>query len=129
LKKKQQAETAKLLERAIALVQHRSTARCARGAATIAAARAQTFRCPASARMTEYHTRRYLEAEQFLAQAVDVEPRSADAHFNRGAVLMSLGRFEEARTKLSAGGCLETGSMPTHFTTWRHVCGMPESAG
>ena len=49
--------------------------------------------------MSEYHAQSYAEAERHLGRAVEVEPRSAKAHLNRGVALYALGRFEEA------GGC------------------------
>jgi predicted O-linked N-acetylglucosamine transferase (SPINDLY family) len=58
----------------------------------------------------EYQARNYLEAELHLSQAVDVEPRSAKAHLNRGAVLHELQRYEEAAAGYRRAIALDPGS-------------------
>src|SRR3954470_854326 len=98
LKKKQQAEAAKLLERAVALVNTGSLPDARAVLQQLLQLSPRHFDALHLLGMTEYHTRRYHEAEQLLAQAVDAEPRSVDAHFNRGVILSLLGRHAEART-------------------------------
>jgi len=44
----------------------------------------------------ELEAQRYLEAEALLGRAVQVDPRSADAHLHHGLALNGLKRFEEA---------------------------------
>jgi predicted O-linked N-acetylglucosamine transferase (SPINDLY family) len=60
--------------------------------------------------MFEYQAGRYHEAEVYLSQAVDVEPRSAMAHLNRGAVLHAQQRFEEAAAGYRRAIALDPGS-------------------
>jgi predicted O-linked N-acetylglucosamine transferase (SPINDLY family) len=121
LKKKQQAETAKLLERAISLVNTGSLPDARAVLLQLLQLAPRHFDALHLLGMTEYHTRRYIEAEQLLAQAVDAEPRSADAHFNRGVVLTSLRRFEEARASYQRVAALK----PQHASALHnlaHVC-------
>ena len=46
--------------------------------------------------ITHYQQGRYEEAEHLLKRAVAAEPRSAEAHSNRAAILLALKRFDEA---------------------------------
>jgi predicted O-linked N-acetylglucosamine transferase (SPINDLY family) len=123
LKKKQQAETARLLERAIALVNTGALPDARAVLQQLLQLAPRHFDALHLLGMTEYHTRRYPEAEQFLAQAIDAEPRSADAHFNRGAVLMSLGRFDDARASYQRVATLKPQHAHALFHL-AHVCGM-----
>jgi predicted O-linked N-acetylglucosamine transferase (SPINDLY family) len=121
LKKKQQAETAKLLERAVALVNTGSLPDARAVLQQLLQLAPRHFEALHLLGLTEYHTRRNHEAEQLLAQAVEIEPRSVDAHFNRGVVLTSLGRFEEARASYARAASLK----PQHATALynlAHVC-------
>jgi len=123
LKKKQQAETAKLLERAIALVNTGALPDARAVLHQLLQLAPRHFDALHLLGVTEYHTRRYLEAEQCLAQAVDAEPRSVDAHFNRGAALMSLGRFEDARASYQRVAALKPQHAHALFQL-AHVCGI-----
>jgi predicted O-linked N-acetylglucosamine transferase (SPINDLY family) len=123
LKKKQQAETAKLLERALALVNSGALPDARAVLQQLLQLAPKHFDALHLLGMTEYHTRRHFEAEQFLAQAVDAEPRSADAHFNRGVVLTSLGRFEEARASFQRVAALRPQHVHALFHL-AHVCGI-----
>src|SRR6266850_2015048 len=55
------------------------------------------------------HARTYHEAELLLTQAVNAEPRSAEAHLHRGIVLYALQRFEEARDAYQRAIALKPG--------------------
>jgi predicted O-linked N-acetylglucosamine transferase (SPINDLY family) len=123
LKKKQQAETAKLLERAIALVNTGALPDARPVLQQLLQLAPRHFDALHLLGMTEYHTCRYIEAEQVLALAIDVEPRSADAHFNRGAALVSLGRFEEARASYQRVAALKPQHAHALFHL-AHVCGI-----
>jgi predicted O-linked N-acetylglucosamine transferase (SPINDLY family) len=107
LKKKQDAETAKLLERAVALVNTGALPDARAVLQQLLQLAPRHFEALHLLGMTEYHTRRSHEAERFLAQAVDIEPRSVDAHFNRGVVLTSLGRFDDARASYQRATALK----------------------
>jgi len=122
LKKKQKAETAKLLERAIALVNTGALPDARAVLQQLVELAPRHFDALYLLGMTEYHTRRYPEAEYFLAQAIDAEPKSADAHFNRGVVLTSLGRLDEARLSYQRATSLK----PQHANALynlAYVCG------
>jgi predicted O-linked N-acetylglucosamine transferase (SPINDLY family) len=58
----------------------------------------------------EYQARNFHEAEVLLGKAVDLEPRSAKAHLNRGVVLFALQRFEEAGASYRRAIALEPGN-------------------
>jgi predicted O-linked N-acetylglucosamine transferase (SPINDLY family) len=122
LQKKHKAETAKLLERAIALVNTGALPDARVVLQQLLGLAPRHFDALYLLGMTEYHTRRYPEAEFFLAQAIDAEPKSADAHFNRGVVLTSLGRLEEARACYQRAATLK----PQHANALynlSYVCG------
>jgi predicted O-linked N-acetylglucosamine transferase (SPINDLY family) len=123
LKKKQKAETAKLLERATALVNTGSLPDARAVLRQLLELAPRHFDALYLLGMTEYHTRRYPEAELYLAQAVEAEPQSADAHFNRGVVLTSLGRLAEARASYQRAAVLK----PQHANALynlAYVCGL-----
>jgi len=76
LKKKQKAETARLLERAIALVNTGSLPDARALLRQLLELSPRHFDALYLLGMTEYHTRRYQEAELLLAQAIDAEPQA-----------------------------------------------------
>jgi predicted O-linked N-acetylglucosamine transferase (SPINDLY family) len=95
-KKQQKAEAAQLFERAVALQRAGLIPDSYAVCRQLLALSPRHFDALCLLGMFEYRAQRYQEAEAYLSQAIDVEPRSAMAHLNRGAALLALQRFEEA---------------------------------
>jgi predicted O-linked N-acetylglucosamine transferase (SPINDLY family) len=109
-KKEQKAEMAQLLARAMALQQTGRLPEAQAVCRQLLKLAPRHFDALCLLAMFEYQAQNYLEAEVHLSQAVDVEPRSARAHLNRGVVLHALQRFEEAAAGYRRAIALDPGS-------------------
>lgn len=108
--KKQKAQAAQLFERAVALQRTGSLPQAQAVCRQLLELAPRHFDALCLLAMFEYQARDYLAAEMHLSQAVDVEPRSAKAHLNRGVVLHALQRFEEAAAGYRRAIALDPGS-------------------
>jgi predicted O-linked N-acetylglucosamine transferase (SPINDLY family) len=109
-KKQQKAEVAQLLQRAVVLQQAGLLPEAQAVCRQLLKLAPRHFDALCLLAMFEYQARNYLEAEAHLSHAVDVEPRSAKAHLNRGVVLHALQRFEEAAVGYRRAIALDPGS-------------------
>src|SRR5882724_1653581 len=109
LKKKQKAEVAQLFERALTLHKTGLLPDAKAMYRQLLQLAPDHFDALYLLGMSEYHARSYHEAELLLTQAVNAEPRSAEAHLHRGIVLHTLQRFEEARDAYQRAIALKPG--------------------
>lgn len=96
-KKKQSSDVAQLFERALVLHESRRLPEAMAAYRQLLSLAPNHFNALYLLGRLELEAQRYLEAEALLGRAVQVDPRSADAHLHRGLALNGLKRFEEAR--------------------------------
>lgn len=70
------------------------------------------------------------EAVPLLTKAVEIQPKSAEAHYELGRAQFALGRFDDARGQLEQAVQLNPGDSPTHYLLGRVYTrlGKPEQA-
>jgi predicted O-linked N-acetylglucosamine transferase (SPINDLY family) len=97
LQKRQKAEVARLLDRAIQLHQSGLLPDAQAVCRQLLQLAPDHFDALHLLGMYESHAKNYQEAEVLLSRAVAVDPRSAQAQLNRGVALNALQRYDEAR--------------------------------
>ena len=97
LQKRQKAEVARLLDRAIQLHQTGLLPDAQAVCRQLLQLAPDHFDALHLLGMYESYAKNYQEAEVLLSRAVAVDPRSAQAQLNRGVALNALQRYDEAR--------------------------------